>query len=118
MPIEAELAACFRHKDKRRGRRYPITKGTDKRDRSEGRGKEIWRQERAGVPKGSQKGNFGTRSYSRGRRNSSPKSFRSPTASWRRILAMIGGVSLGMRLGEEGAGAGMVSWTTWSKRRW
>jgi hypothetical protein len=30
---------------------------------------------------------------------------------------MIGGVSLGTRLGDAGAGAGMVSWTVWLGRK-
>ena len=49
--------------------------------------------------------------YSRGRRNSNPKTRTSPKTSCRRTLAMMGGVSLGTRLEEEAEGAGIVSWT-------
>lgn len=50
----------------------------------------------------------GTGNYSSGRRNSSPKMRMSPKTSWRRTLAMIGGVSAGTRLEDEAEGAGMV----------
>jgi hypothetical protein len=49
--------------------------------------------------------------YSRGRRNSNPKTRTSPKTSCRRTLAMMGGVSLGTRLEEDAEGAGIVSWT-------
>ena len=48
------------------------------------------------------------RDYSSGRTNSKPKTRISPRTSWRRTLAVIGGVSLGTRLDEEAEGAGMV----------
>jgi len=53
----------------------------------------------------------GLRIYSRERRNSNPKRRISPIDSWRKTLATMGGVSLGMRLEEAGEGAGMVKWT-------
>ena len=49
--------------------------------------------------------------YSSGRRNSNPNSFISPADSCRKTLATIDGVSLGTRLEEAGAGAGIVKWT-------
>src|SRR6267143_3077109 len=52
-----------------------------------------------------------SKTYSIARRNSNPKRRISPTVSWRKTLAAIGGVSLGIRLGEAGDGAGMVKCT-------
>ena len=49
--------------------------------------------------------------YSSGRRNSNAKRRISPADSCRKTLAVIGGVSLGTKLEEAGAGAGMVRWT-------
>jgi hypothetical protein len=46
--------------------------------------------------------------YSSDRRNSKPIRRVSPAGSWRRTLAAIGGVSLGMKLEGEGDGAGTV----------
>jgi hypothetical protein len=48
------------------------------------------------------------KTYSSGRTNSKPNRRISPAESWRKTLAMIGGVSLGTRLEEAGDGAGMV----------
>jgi hypothetical protein len=55
--------------------------------------------------------------YSSGLRNSSPKSRMSPAESWRRTLAVMGGVSLGTIPEAADEGAGMVRWTIWSGRR-
>src|SRR5277367_6234972 len=55
--------------------------------------------------------------YSSGLRNSSPKSRISPAESWRRTLAVMGGVSLGTMPEEAEDGAGMVRWTIWSGRK-
>jgi len=56
--------------------------------------------------------------YSSGLKNSNPKRRISPAAEFRRILAEIGGVSLGRTLEEEvGEGAGTVMLTIWSGRR-
>jgi hypothetical protein len=49
--------------------------------------------------------------YSIGRRNSNPKTRKSPKSCWRRTLAVIGGVSLGTMLDDEGAGTGIVRCT-------
>jgi hypothetical protein len=46
--------------------------------------------------------------YSRGRRNSRPKTRISPKISWRRTRAVMGGVSFGTKLEEDADGAGMV----------
>jgi len=46
--------------------------------------------------------------YSSDRRNSKPIRRVSPAGSWRRTLAAIGGVSLGIKLEGEGDGAGTV----------
>jgi len=55
--------------------------------------------------------------YSSGLRNSNPKRRISPATECRRILAEIGGVSLGRTLDEEaGEGAGTVMLTIWSGR--
>src|SRR3974377_1305401 len=83
------------------GRRYPITKREDKRVGSE---EPIGRTCTACPTLGSKWQEI----YSRGRRNSSRKTVRSPRACWRRTLAVIGGVSLGTMLDDVGAGAGMV----------
>jgi len=49
--------------------------------------------------------------YSSGLRNSTPKSRISPAESWRRTLAVMGGVSLGTTPEEAEEGAGMVRCT-------
>ena len=55
--------------------------------------------------------------YSSGLKNSKPNRRISPATDCRRILAEIGGVSLGTTLDEAGDGAGTVMLTTWSGRR-
>jgi hypothetical protein len=56
--------------------------------------------------------------YSSGLKNSSPNMRISPVTHCRRILAEMGGVSLGTTLDDEvGDGAGTVMLTTWSGRR-
>jgi hypothetical protein len=55
--------------------------------------------------------------YSSGLRNSNANKRISPARDCRRILAEMGGVSLGTTLEEEvGEGAGTVMLTTWSGR--
>ena len=46
--------------------------------------------------------------YSSVLKNSIPKSRRSPAACWRRTLPVMGGVSLGTKPEDAGAGVGMV----------
>ena len=89
------------------GRRHVITNRADKRvsreQRSEGKGTKTFSTSSPSIK--------GVKNHSRDRENSSPNALISPKTSWRRTLAVMGGVMLGTKLEEEADGAGIVSCT-------